>query len=191
MLQTHSCCQAGRQEQITGLEYHTAEPPPASAATQCMHWVSSPQVGTFHHNLPAFRLAAETSLAVGIGLGPEVWSLAWMLQAARWQHSHAAQVIPDVGTYLCSSAVTAPASCSCTTSAAARPLGRRKQLGAPQQAAGRLGHTCSRLRPTAANCGGCRYVPAYAATAHNCTAQSHSHRACLVELGGTAVLCPL
>lgn len=63
MLHTHSCCQAGRQEQVTGLEYHTAEPPPASAATQCMHWVSSPQVSAFPDILHAFQLAAETSLA--------------------------------------------------------------------------------------------------------------------------------
>ncbi len=37
--------QAGRRDAITGLEYHATQPPPAAAASECMHWVSDPQVG--------------------------------------------------------------------------------------------------------------------------------------------------
>lgn len=48
--------QAGRRDTITGLEYHAAEPPPASAAADCMHWVSDPQVRTVPAALPSSPL---------------------------------------------------------------------------------------------------------------------------------------
>ena len=34
---------AGRRDALTGLEYHSPEPPPATAAAECLHWVSAPQ----------------------------------------------------------------------------------------------------------------------------------------------------
>lgn len=36
--------QAGRRDELTGLDYHATEPPPAAAASDCIHWVSDPQV---------------------------------------------------------------------------------------------------------------------------------------------------
>ncbi len=34
---------SGRRDEVTGLEYHASEAPPADAATSCMHLVSDPQ----------------------------------------------------------------------------------------------------------------------------------------------------
>lgn len=53
--------QAGRRDALTGLDYHATEPPPASAAKECMHWVSSPQVQQQHLHAVSSARSTVTS----------------------------------------------------------------------------------------------------------------------------------